>query len=185
MHWAWRTFSHGSGRTASSQSKLRADHWPIYRRLRRERASWRGGHTSCAEGAKRTHSKSSSQRSGFVLRFPYSSRYRRWHRSWCGRTNPASGKPIDRELRHGMMGRDLPPRARQRDGFRRRVPYAVPKRIESEDFQKLIDAASSFRDKAILTLLCRTGQRIGDWNESAEGMAFWGCRCRMSTASEA
>jgi integrase/recombinase XerD len=87
--------------------------------------------------------------------------------SWCGRTNPASGKLIDRELRHGMMGRDLPPRTRQRDGFRRRVPYEVPKRLEPEDVQKLIDAALSFRDKAILTLLCRTGQRIGDWNESA------------------
>lgn len=87
--------------------------------------------------------------------------------SWCGRTNPASGKLLDRELRHGMMGRDLPPRTRQRDGFRRRVPYEVPKRIEPEDVQKLIDAASSFRDKAILTLLCRTGQRIGDWNKSA------------------
>jgi integrase/recombinase XerD len=86
---------------------------------------------------------------------------------WCGRTNPASGKLLDRELRHGMMGRDLPPRARQRDGFRRRVPYEVPKRIEPEDVQRLIDTASSFRDKAILTLLCRTGQRIGDWNESA------------------
>lgn len=86
---------------------------------------------------------------------------------WCGRTNPASGKLLERELRHGMMGRDLPPRSRQRDGFRRRVPYEVPKRLEPEDVQKLIDAASSFRDKAILTLLCRTGQRIGDWNESA------------------
>jgi site-specific recombinase XerD len=86
---------------------------------------------------------------------------------WCGRTNPASGKLLDRELRHGMMGRDLPPRTRQRDGFRRRVAYEVPKRIEPEDVQRLIDAASSFRDKAILTLLCRTGQRIGDWNESA------------------
>jgi integrase/recombinase XerD len=86
---------------------------------------------------------------------------------WCGRPNPASGKWLDRESRHGMMGRDRPPRARQRDGFRRRVPYEVPKRLEPEDVQKLIDAASSFRDKAILTLLCRTGQRIGDWNESA------------------
>lgn len=86
---------------------------------------------------------------------------------WCGRTNPASGKLLDRELRHGMMGRDLPPRTRQRDGFRRRVPYEVPKRLEPEDVQKLIDAALSFRDKAILTLLCRTGQRIGDWSESA------------------
>ena len=86
---------------------------------------------------------------------------------WCGRVNPASGKRLDRELRHGMMGRDLPPRPRQRDGFRRRVPYEVPKRIEPEDVQRLIDAASSFRDKAILTLLCRTGQRIGDWNKGA------------------
>jgi integrase len=66
-----------------------------------------------------------------------------------------------------MIGRDLPPRTRQRDDFRRRVPYEVPKRLEPEDIQKLIDAALSFRDKAILTLLCRTGQRIGDWNESA------------------
>jgi integrase/recombinase XerD len=86
---------------------------------------------------------------------------------WCGRTNPASGKLLDRELRHGMIGRDLPPRSRQRDGFRRRVPYEVPKRMAPEEVHKLIDAALSFRDKAILTLLCRTGQRIGDWNESA------------------
>jgi site-specific recombinase XerD len=86
---------------------------------------------------------------------------------WCGRTNPASGKLLDRELRHGMMGRDLPQRTRQRDGFRRRVPYEVPKRLEPEDVQKLIDAALSFRDKALLTLLCRTGQRIGDWSASA------------------
>jgi site-specific recombinase XerD len=86
---------------------------------------------------------------------------------WCGRVNPASGKLLDRELRHGMMGRDLPPRTRQRDGFRRRVPYEVPKRIEPEDVEKLFDAASSFRDKAILTLLCRTGQRIGNWSEDA------------------
>jgi integrase len=86
---------------------------------------------------------------------------------WCGHVNPASGKLLDRDLRHGMMGRDLPPRMRQRDGFRRRVPYEVPKRLEPEDVQKLIDAALSFRDKAIITLLCRTGQRIGDWNEGA------------------
>ncbi len=86
---------------------------------------------------------------------------------WCGRVNPASGKLLDRELWHGMMGRDLPQRTRQRDGFRRRVPYEVPKRLEPEDVQKLIDAALSFRDKAILTLLCRTGQRIGNWSEDA------------------
>jgi integrase/recombinase XerD len=87
---------------------------------------------------------------------------------WCGRVNPASGKLLDLELRHGMMGRDLPPRTRQRDGFRRRVPYEVPKRLEPEDVQKLIDTASSYRDKSIITLLCRTGQRIGDWNGIAD-----------------
>ena len=83
---------------------------------------------------------------------------------WCGRVNPASGKLLDQELRHGMVG---PLRNRQRDGFRRRVPYEVPKRLEPTDIQKLIDTASSFRDKAILTLLCRTGQRVGDWSISA------------------
>jgi len=86
---------------------------------------------------------------------------------WCGRVNPASGTLLDQELRHGMVGRDSPPRTRQRDGFRRRVPYEVPKRLEPTDIQKLIDTASSFRDKAILTLLCRTGQRVGDWSTSA------------------
>jgi site-specific recombinase XerD len=86
---------------------------------------------------------------------------------WCGRVNPASGKLLDQELRHSMVGRDLPPRTRQRDGFRRRVPYEVPKRLEPTEIQKLIDTASSFRDKAILTLLCRTGQRVGDWSTSA------------------
>jgi integrase/recombinase XerD len=86
---------------------------------------------------------------------------------WCGCLNPASGKLLDQELHHGMVGRDLPPRNRQRDSFRRRVPYEVPKRLEPTDIQKLIDAASSLRDKAILTLLCRTGQRVGDWSTSA------------------
>jgi integrase/recombinase XerD len=86
---------------------------------------------------------------------------------WCGRVNPASGKLLDQELHHGMVGRDSPPRTRQRDGFRRRVPYEVPRRLEPKDIQKLIDTASSFRDKAILTLLCRTGQRVGDWSTSA------------------
>jgi site-specific recombinase XerD len=33
--------------------------------------------------------------------------------------------------------------------------------------QKLIDSATSYRDKAILMLLCRTGQRIGDWSDLA------------------
>jgi integrase/recombinase XerD len=85
---------------------------------------------------------------------------------WFGRVNPASGKLHDQDLRHGMTGRDLPPRTRQRDSFRRRVPREVPKRLEPAAMQKLINTASSFRDKAILTLLCRTGQRIGDWSSN-------------------
>jgi hypothetical protein len=39
---------------------------------------------------------------------------------WKGRINPASGNPLTEELRHGMIGHDLPARQRQRDGFRRR-----------------------------------------------------------------
>jgi len=82
-----------------------------------------------------------------------------------------------------MMGRDSPPRTRQRDGFRRRVPYEVPKRLEPADIQKLIDTASSFRDKAILTLLCRTGQRIGDWSTNAGRHGIRACLFLMLIAS--
>jgi integrase/recombinase XerD len=66
-----------------------------------------------------------------------------------------------------MMGRDLPRHIPQRDGFRRRVPRVVPRRLDPSEVQKLIDTASSWRDKAILTLLSRTGQRIGDWSTLA------------------
>jgi integrase/recombinase XerD len=66
-----------------------------------------------------------------------------------------------------MMGRDLPQHRSHRDGFRRRVPRVVPQRLDPSEIQRLIDTASSWRDKAILTLLSRTGQRIGDWNTLA------------------
>jgi hypothetical protein len=33
-----------------------------------------------------------------------------WRGSWKGRINPASGSPLTEELRHGMIGRDLPAR---------------------------------------------------------------------------
>ena len=83
---------------------------------------------------------------------------------WKGRINPASGNPLTEELRHGMIRRDLPPRQRQRDGFRRRIPGTLPKVLEPTAIQKLIDNAGSYRDKAILILLSRAGQRIGDWS---------------------
>jgi integrase/recombinase XerD len=86
---------------------------------------------------------------------------------WKGRINPASGNSLPEELSHGMIGRDLPARKRQRDGFRRRIPRTLPKVLEPAAIQKLIDTAVSCRDKAILMLLCRTGQRIGDWSAVA------------------
>ena len=42
----------------------------------------------------------------------------------------------------------------------------LPKK-EVEIAERLIDAAISYRDKCILTLLFRTAQRIGDWNDLA------------------
>jgi site-specific recombinase XerC len=47
------------------------------------------------------------------------------------------------------------------------VPRVVPQRLDPSEIQRLIDTACSWRDKAILTLLSRTGQRIGDWNTLA------------------
>lgn len=88
-------------------------------------------------------------------------------RPWNGRVNPASGNPLSDTPRHGTTGRDLPQHRSHRDGFRRRVPRVVPQRLEPSEIQKLIDTASSWRDKAILTLLSRTGQRIGNWSTLA------------------
>ena len=86
---------------------------------------------------------------------------------WKGRINPASGNPLTDQLSHGMIGRDLPARQRQRDGFRRRIPRTLPQVLEPTPIQKLIDTACSYRNKAILMLLSRTGQRIGDWSPVA------------------
>jgi integrase/recombinase XerD len=65
-----------------------------------------------------------------------------------------------------MTGRDAP--RRQRAGeFRRRVPRKVPTTPSPEVAGQLIAAAMSWRDRAILTLLVCTGQRIGNWDELA------------------
>jgi site-specific recombinase XerD len=87
--------------------------------------------------------------------------------TWNGRINPASGNPLAEVPRHGMVGRDLPLRKQQRDGFRRRTPHTLPRRLEPSEIEKLVDTAASWRDKAILTLLSRTGQRVGDWSTIA------------------
>jgi hypothetical protein len=39
-----------------------------------------------------------------------------------------------------MIGRDLPARQRQRDGFRRRIPRTLPKVLEPAAIQKLMNS---------------------------------------------
>jgi site-specific recombinase XerD len=83
--------------------------------------------------------------------------------AWHNRNNPVS---IPQTLRHGMVGRDAPRRERTCE-FRRRVPRKIPKPLAPDTAQKLIDTAISWRDRAVLTLLVRTGQRIGNWDDVA------------------
>lgn len=77
--------------------------------------------------------------------------------------NPVPGYESPMEGSHGMPGRDIPRRGRRAE-FRRREAKELPEGIAPELARKIIVAASSRRDKAILTLLWRTGQRIGDWS---------------------
>jgi integrase/recombinase XerD len=65
---------------------------------------------------------------------------------------------------HGMPGRDAPRRGRRTE-LRERVPRRLPRRVEPEVARRLIDTAVSRRDRALLTLLWRSGQRIGNWSE--------------------
>jgi integrase/recombinase XerD len=81
---------------------------------------------------------------------------------WGQRTNPVPQK--EPTGRHGMPGRDAPPRGRRAE-LRRRVPRRLPRDIDPALAERLVETAASWRDRAILMLLTRTGQRIGDWNE--------------------
>jgi site-specific recombinase XerD len=82
---------------------------------------------------------------------------------WVHRTNPVPAVPQDPRTAHGMPGRDLPRRGKAGE-LRRRVPRHLPRQVDPILARQIIDTAHSWRDKAILTLLYRTGQRIGDWN---------------------
>jgi len=90
---------------------------------------------------------------------------------WFECSNPISTEVFGR--RHGMRGRDAPMRGRSSE-FRRRVPRRIPESLDPAAAQKLIEAARSFRDKSILTLLLRTGQRIGDWKDGSTGHGILG-----------
>jgi len=85
---------------------------------------------------------------------------------WQGYANPVPANGSTGANAHAMAGRDAPRRGRVGD-LRRRVPRQLPTRLDPVLVEQLINAATSWRDKAILTLLYRTGQRIGDWSTFA------------------
>jgi integrase/recombinase XerD len=85
---------------------------------------------------------------------------------WIRRGNPVPASPSERTLTHGMPGRDAPKRGKAGE-LRRRVPRHIPRQVDPTLAKQLIETATSWRDKAILTLLYRTGQRIGDWSAFA------------------
>jgi integrase/recombinase XerD len=85
---------------------------------------------------------------------------------WMHRANPVPASPSDNTNAHGMPGRDAPRRGKPAE-LRRRVPRRLPRQVDPPLAQQLIGTATSWRDKAILTLLYRTGQRIGDWSSFA------------------
>jgi integrase/recombinase XerD len=107
--------------------------------------------------------------------------------AWCGRRSPVPSPPDRMMGSHGMAGRD-PVRRSPRAELRQRVPRRRPRDIEPALARDLIESAVSARDKAILTLLWRTGQRIGDWDDvhgrhGVLGMALADLDERTSTIS--
>ena len=82
--------------------------------------------------------------------------------TWTGRINPVPARAT--ELTHSMAGGgDAPPR-RKRAELRRREPRDLPAVLDPAEVDRLVAAARSWRDKALLVLLSRSGQRIGDWS---------------------
>lgn len=60
-------------------------------------------------------------------------------------------------------GGDAPPR-RKRAELRRRESRELPAVLDHAEVERLISEARSWRDKALLVVLSRSGQRIGDWS---------------------
>jgi integrase/recombinase XerD len=88
----------------------------------------------------------------------------RGHGPWASRVNPVPAGVSPMQGWHGMPGRDAP-RLRPRGELRMREPRRLPRRLEDGLGEELIAAARSWRDKALVLVLWRTGQRIGDWSE--------------------
>lgn len=98
---------------------------------------------------------------------------------WSNRGNPV--RPAGTPLTHGMTGRDVPKRNR-RSELRMRVPRDLPRDIDRDLAEKVIETAVSWRDKALITLLYRSGQRIGDW---CDGRGHGVLGMRLSDLDEA
>lgn len=80
---------------------------------------------------------------------------------WRGRENPVPTGGAGPT--HGMPGRDVPRRSRLE--LRRREPRVLPRDLDPATGERLASGQSSARDRAIVLLLLRTGQRIGDWSD--------------------
>src|SRR5450432_3647021 len=74
---------------------------------------------------------------------------------WLHRTNPVPASPSGKNNTHGMPGRDVFRRGKAGE-LRRRVPRRLPRSLDPTLAQQLIETATSWRDKAILTVLYRT-----------------------------
>ena len=83
---------------------------------------------------------------------------------WAGRANPVPAAADPMRGSHGIPGRDAP-RLRARGELRMREPRRLPRQLEAGLGEELFAAARSWRDKALVLTLWRTGQRIGDWSE--------------------
>jgi integrase/recombinase XerD len=81
---------------------------------------------------------------------------------WAGRISPVPARAG--ELTHDMGGGGDAPPQRPRAELRRREPRELPAVLDHTEVDRLVAAARSWRDKALLVLLSRSGQRIGDWS---------------------
>jgi integrase/recombinase XerD len=82
---------------------------------------------------------------------------------WSERANPVPAGAGGGKGSHGSPGRDAPRRAR-RGELRPRRPRRLPRGVDPALAERMIAEARSCRDKALLVLLWRSGQRIGDWH---------------------
>jgi site-specific recombinase XerD len=87
---------------------------------------------------------------------------RRGRGRWLGAENPVPTGAVVGPA-HGMPGRDLPRRGRLE--LRRREPRLLPRDLDPALAERIAVEQGSARDRAIVLLLLRTGQRIGDWSD--------------------